>query len=669
MGKKQFSLMVLIISFLMLSMTVNLKYGRAVELVPNPDTLVVVKYSYPYTFEPIFAWDSASIEPLVNCYDTLIAYDREKVDSFVPNIATFVPTLENGGISPDGLTYRFHIRSGVTFQNGLPLTPEDIEYTFERAMVRDPDWGPVFLLIEPLLGVPSTRDGNGGFAVAFEDIDNAVEVDGDDVVFHLIKPHAPFMHLLVSWFSSVVSKQWCIANGDWPGTAETWEAYNNLIGSPLQVITMGTGPFWLESLTPEEVVLARNDLYWLGPAKLSKVIFKIISDPETTVQMLIEGDVDFCPVPSYKYAELEGIEGIRVFKELRSMVVYYLAFNYVIQDFSPHIGTGLLDGYGIPPDFFNDVDIRKAFAYAFDYDTIINDWYLGEALQPASVIVEGLPFHNPDQPKYSFNLAQAEEHFMQAWGGQVWEKGFKFDITYWEYSEFWRAQAEMLEANIEALNPKFNIELVGVPFFALFSGELPTFFIGWGADFADPHSLVFPLLHSSQIDAQLTGYSDPLVDELILEGVSTLDPAQRQAIYYELQSIYHDEVISLPFAQPLSRHYERDWVQGWYYNLGAPTDYYSLWKEEDNLVNVLIKYVEDIVNNEVLSQGEGNSLIKKLESAIRLMDKGNLQGASQKLNDFINQVEALTMSGRLPMEIGQEFIALAYEIIESFGVI
>ena len=64
-----------------------------------------------------------------NCYDTLVVYDRERMDRFRPLLVTEVPSLENGRISADGLTYRFTIRNDST------LTPEDVEYSFERVMV------------------------------------------------------------------------------------------------------------------------------------------------------------------------------------------------------------------------------------------------------------------------------------------------------------------------------------------------------------------------------------------------------------------------------------------------------------------------------------------------------------------------------------------------------
>ncbi|MHA2188508.1 MAG: hypothetical protein ACW99V_09760, partial [Candidatus Thorarchaeota archaeon] len=88
-----------------------------------------------FSLEPAIADDPIEIMVLSNCYDTLVSYDRESVDSFRPLLVTEVPSLENGRISPDGLTYRFTIRSDS------PLTPEDVEYSFERVMRRkDSTW-------------------------------------------------------------------------------------------------------------------------------------------------------------------------------------------------------------------------------------------------------------------------------------------------------------------------------------------------------------------------------------------------------------------------------------------------------------------------------------------------------------------------------------------------
>ncbi|MFX1464467.1 MAG: hypothetical protein ACFFBF_15705 [Promethearchaeota archaeon] len=82
------------------------------------------------------------------------------------------------------------------------------------------------------------------------------------------------------------------------------------------------------------------------------------------------------------------------------------------------------------------------------------------------------------------------------------------------------------------------------------------------------------------------------------------------------------------------------------------------------LVHILILNVEILVDNGVLKPGNGNALIKKLDIVMDLLDRNNFHAASQKMNDFIVQVEALINSRRLPIEEGQELIAQAQEIIE-----
>ena len=75
---------------------------------------------------------------------------------------------------------------------------------------------------------------------------------------------------------------------------------------------------------------------------------------------------------------------------------------------------------------------------------------------------------------------------------------------------------------------------------------------------------------------------NPEVDELIEKGIMTIDPAEREKIYYTLQKIYYEDVPSVVLVQPLGRHWERTWVQGWYYNPAFPgTYFYALSKSSD----------------------------------------------------------------------------------------
>jgi len=540
----------------------------------------------PETLDPAWCYDTASAEVIFNVYETLIFFDGEHVDKFVPMLATEVPSRENGLVSEDGLTIKFPIREGVRFHNGEVLTPEDVEYSFERAMVQDRDGGPVWMILEPLLGVECTRDAEGNIVVTAEEIDHAVEVEGNYVVFHLKAPYplTTFFQILSQSWSSIVNKKFCIEHGDWPGTWENWTAYNNPEVPPLQEVMCGTGPFKLDRWEKGvQVVLVRNDDYWREPAKIKYAVIKKIDEWSTRKLMFQAGDVDICYVPRQYAEELEGVPGIRCVKNLPTLVLGALFFNFKIDPASPFIGNGRLGEGGIPPDFFADVNVRKAFAYSFDWDKYISEAWLGEALHVCGPIPMNLPFYNPEQETYNLDLAKAEEYFKKAWNGSVWEKGFKVYILYNAGNVQRKTAAEILKENIEKINPKFHVEIIEVdwPLYlrAMIRGQLGCFIIGWLADYPDPHNFVHPFMHSRGAFAAWQHYSNPHVDELIEEGIHTTDPERRREIYYELQRIYFEECPSIILHQPLGRHYERDWVQGWYYNPIFPGVYfYTLWK-------------------------------------------------------------------------------------------
>ncbi|PIY32206.1 MAG: peptide ABC transporter substrate-binding protein, partial [Candidatus Infernicultor aquiphilus] len=119
--------------------------------VKNPDTMILATIGGPESMDPHWAYDTASGEVIYNCYDNLINYKGESTSEFVPMLATEVPTVENGLIKDDGLTYIFTIRKDVKFHNGDILTPEDVAYSIKRALIFDRAGGPVWMLFEPLL--------------------------------------------------------------------------------------------------------------------------------------------------------------------------------------------------------------------------------------------------------------------------------------------------------------------------------------------------------------------------------------------------------------------------------------------------------------------------------------------------------------------------------------
>jgi peptide/nickel transport system substrate-binding protein len=101
---------------------------------PDPETYTFVSFGDPDTLDINLNYETSGGQVILNVAEGLIFYDFNDSTTFVPQLATEVPSLENGGISEDGLTYTFNIREGVTFHNGADLTPSDCEYTFQRGL-------------------------------------------------------------------------------------------------------------------------------------------------------------------------------------------------------------------------------------------------------------------------------------------------------------------------------------------------------------------------------------------------------------------------------------------------------------------------------------------------------------------------------------------------------
>jgi len=491
----------------------------------NPDTFIEATIGEPETLDPAWAYDTASAEIIFNIYDTLIFFDREHVDKFVPMISEKVPSVENGLVKDNGLTIIFPIRKGIKTHAGGEITPEDVEYSFERAMIQERDGGPVWMLLEPLLGVDSLSElGNLSVPADAEKIgkmiDDSVEVKGNNVIFHLAKPFptTTFLQIWSQTWASIIDKECAVKAGAWPGNKDNWveifKKYHNPETPELQETDCGSGPFMLEKWEHgKQVSIVRFDDYFQGPAKLRRAIVKKVDEWSTRKLMFLRGDADVVWVPRMHIKELEGAEGIRVVKDLPTLTNTAIFFTFKIDPNSPYIGSGKLDGKGIPPNFFSDINARLAFAYSLDYEKLIKDALLGEGKHVPGPIVEGLPFFNPEQKVYKFDPEKAKEYFKKAWGGQVWEKGFYIEVLYNTGNVQRKTVAEMLKENIESLNPKFKVHVRAVewPIYlkAMVKKQLPVFIIGWLADYPDPHNFVHPYMHSKGTFAAWQGYVTP----------------------------------------------------------------------------------------------------------------------------------------------------------------
>ncbi len=559
--------------------------------IKNPDTFIKATYGSLRTLDPAVSYDTTGAQRIENIYERLINFDGSSTDTFIPVLAVEVPTVENGGITDDGKTYTFTIRKGVTFHNGAELTPEDVEYSWERNMIADPDGGPMWMMLEAMTGEGSTRDAEGKIIPGiFEKITKAVEVEGDNVVVRLPMAYPPLMGILAKSWASVMDKDWAIENGCWDGTLESAEQFNNPAPGhePLQKITNGTGPYMMKSWEPsKEFIFERFEDYWGEQPALKTAIVKYVSEWSTRKLMLINGDADTVSVDDPYVPEMLEVEGLKHYKVPQLSVAAAMFCQEVNPDQNTSIGSGKLDGNGIPPDFFSDIDVRKAFLHAFDRKLYEEDVLQNISTVPTNPNVPGLPYA-VEVPVYEYDLEKAAEHMKKAWAGQVWEKGFKMTITYNTGNSRREAAALMLAENMMSLNPKFHIEVANVEWKDYLvkyrNFQYPIYIIGWGADYADPHNFLYTFMHSNGVYGKYMAYENEEVDKLADAGISTTDPLKRAEIYEKMQHIWYEDAVGLCIYQENLYRFYKDWVQGFVPNAmdsDAAEWLYRLSKEEE----------------------------------------------------------------------------------------
>ncbi len=538
--------------------------------IKNPDTFVLATYGTLRTLDPAACYDTTGSQRIWNIYETLVFFDGSKTDQFIPVLATKVPTLENGGISTDGKTYTFQIRKGVKFHEGGELTPKDVAYSFKRNMITDPDGGPMWMLLEALTGKSSTRDRDGKIIDGiFDAIDKAVEVKGHSVVFNLPRPYTPLMGILAYSSSTVLDKEWAISKGCWDGKIKNAAKYNNPAPGhePLQKIANGTGAYRISFWEPSNrFVFKRFDGYWGPRPALKTAIIKYVKEWSTRKLMLQNGDADRVTVDIPYVPEVKAMKGLKLYKVPQLSVSFALFCQNLDPTGNPNIGSGKLDGNGIPPDFFSDINVRKAFLHALDRKTYKEDVFNGLVIMPTSPNIKGLPYHK-DVPVYEYDLDKSKAYLKKAWGAKVWRKGFKMVITYNSGNAMREAAALMLAENIMSLNPKFKIEVRNVEWKDYLvkyrSYMYPIFITGWVADYPDPHNFLYTFMHSKGVYGRYMAYKNKEVDKLCEEGIKTVDPLKRREIYSKLQHLWYEEAIGIPLYQQINIRAYRDYVHGY----------------------------------------------------------------------------------------------------------
>jgi len=524
------------------------------------------------TLDPHWGYDAVSLFVVDQVYETLIDFKGESLDMYEPRVATVVPTLENGFLSKDGLNYAFPLRIGIKFHDGSTLSAADVKYSLMRFLLLDREGGPSNLLLSAVLGVRSTEALPPG--EIYDLADKAIVIEGGGLVLRLKRPFAPLFSILAN-FGHIVSKGYVEKNGGWDGRRDTWLRHRNPAkeSTALYGRMNGTGPFQLESWdrAGKKVALARNNLYWRKPAALARVNLTTVVDSRERRRRLAAGEIDAAFVERRYLDQFEGLPGVVVTDGLPALEAQNVfLFNHKIeQKDNAWLGSGGL-GDGVPPDFFADLDVRKAFAFAFDYDAFIKEGYRSKAIQAHGPIPAVLFGYNPKQKPWPFSPYQAEAAFKRAKNGTVWTAGFALSMAYTEGNSERRIACRIMKEGIEKLNPRFHVDCrpLSEPRLLdeLRAKRLPAFVYRWILDYPDPHNASEPFLHSKGYFASLLGYASPRADVMIEQAASEIDPAKRKALYYELQALAIFDAPAVFTADSYNIVVRRSKVQGWLYH-------------------------------------------------------------------------------------------------------
>jgi peptide/nickel transport system substrate-binding protein len=569
--------LILVLSLTLATFT-GVVQGQAVK---NPDTFVYQSAGDVETLDPAWEYDTTSSATILwNIYETLIFFRGGRTDLYDPMLASEVPSLQNGGISADGKTFTFKIRQGVKFHDGTPMTAEDVKYSLLRIMLTDRDAGPSWLLLAPILGfdVQSTRDDKGNLIPdIFDRADRAIQVQGNTLVITLTKPYAGFLSILATW-SPVVSKKFVAANGGWDGQKATMPKYNNL-PKPDQMTLFdkanGTGPFKLERWDrgTKTVTLIRNDDYWRTPAKLRRIVLQNVEEFGPRRLALQNGDADMIALGGLvNLPAVQGLPGVRVVDDLPQLGNSpALFFTYNIDgEGNADIGSGKLDGNGIPANFFSDIHVRRAFAYLVDRQAFIDQAYRGKGRVANGPIPFGMLGYAPRGKWYEVSKDKAIAEFKEAWGGQVWDKGFKFTLSFNTGNIARQTLTQMVKEAVEGLNPKFKIDTRGITWSTYLQlqakRKLPMFALGWAADYPDPDNFTTPFMHSTGTFSGPQGYRNPEVDRLIEQAGKEPDPKKREQAYLKLQELAYQDIPTIYLRYSVGTLVLRSWVKGWYNN-------------------------------------------------------------------------------------------------------
>lgn len=498
--------------------------------------------------------DSVSEEVMMNVYQHLVVYNGSQVQ-FDPQLATAVPTIANGGINsnyanytlktPSGTPYKayiqpyenytFNIRSDQTFVNGDSVTAWDVMYSLVRDMLfaADPPDTPGYIFAQNFL------PGNFFTSNTFYNITTNMTVNNQSqsITMHFGNPISPnlVMEILAAGGTYVMDAKWLQANGagiTWtPAGFQKYQAEGAPAGyiSYVEQHAMANGPYQISYTEPgQEVVLTKNPNYkspgpWAPAATISTIRILYVGDGSSRYLMMKSGQAQSAGIPSANYNEVQQLvsDGIAKTYFFPTISMFWYSFNANV---NMSLTSSIDKTINMPSDFFASSNVRKAFAYAFNYPLYyakqIGNSLYGQTFDSpfAGMLAPGMPgaqtisdLNNTTAGVPYFNMQMAKQFWSYAnlgslgitigTGGKFMYNGnpLQIPIIIDTGDPANAAGASTWASNLQTFitGASFPIVPMGFPEIVGFStpgsNPMPLYYLGWEPDYPYPTDYVGPM--------------------------------------------------------------------------------------------------------------------------------------------------------------------------------
>lgn len=450
----------------------------------------------PAQIDPNRASWSSERSVIQQVFEGLLAFKQDL--SLTPAVASVIPTVANGGISADGLTYTFKLKNNVTWSDGAKVTAKDFVYSIKRLF--DPDLACEYAsFYYDIVGGADYNAAADATAAAKASLKAAIGVKAIDdytLEIKLAQPRPIFLSLMAMWPVYPVREDIITSKG------EAWTEAGNYIGN---------GPFIMtEWVHQDHITFKQNPNYWGDKPELVEIQYKMITDANAAYAAYLNGELDISGVPvGTEKATMNDANLSPQILRYNELVTFAFQFN-------------------VNKAPYNNVKVRQALATAFDRESFVTNVRSGVGTPAYSWIPPGMPGYDANLGKeYTFDAAKAKQLLADAGYSNLStlpELKFQFSDTAGN-----RTIAQWLQGQIkDNLGVNLTLEpMESKAFQQMVNSENFTWaWFGWGADYPDPDNWL-PELFGTGAGNNHTGWSNAQFDALVTAAKAELDNTKR----------------------------------------------------------------------------------------------------------------------------------------------